>query len=58
MYIQGVRVKSTHFCNVDLPVFYEKNLSINGSISFKILSAFRICPFFKAQTIIECVRTV
>ena len=31
---------------------------INGSISFKILSAFRIYPFFEAQTIIECAMAV
>ena len=55
--VQGVRAKSIHFCNKDLSVFYETNMAIDGSILFKILSAFRICPFFKAQTIIECIRT-
>ena len=56
--LQGVRAKSIHICNKDLSVFYETNMAIDGSILFKILSAFRICPFFKAQTIIECIRTV
>ena len=57
LYLQGVYAKSTHFCNIDLSGFYEWNMAKNGSFSFKILSAFRICPFFKAQTITECVRT-
>ena len=58
MELQGVYAKSTHFCKIDLSVFYEKDMAMKGSISFKILLAFRICLFFEAQTIIECVRAV
>ena len=49
VYVQGVRAKSTRFCNIDLSVFYETNMAINGSILFRILSAFRICPFLKLR---------
>ena len=57
MYLQGVYAKVIHFCNIDLSGFYEWNMVKNGSFSFRILSAFRICPFFEAQTITECDRT-